>query len=66
VSRSDDERIADILDAADELEVIVGRGRLAFDDDPILRRAAERLLEIIGEAANTLAGETTARYPHVP
>ena len=66
MSRSDDERIADILDAADELAVIIERGRPSFDEDPILRRAAERLLEIVGEAANALAGETTDRYPDVP
>lgn len=29
-------------------------------------RAAERLLEIIGEAANSLSDETTGRYPGVP
>ena len=66
MSRSDDQRIADILDAADELDLIVQRGRDSFDDDPILQRAAERLLEIIGEAANALASDTTERYPDVP
>jgi uncharacterized protein with HEPN domain len=44
----------------------VDRGREAFDSDPILQRAAERLLEIIGEAANSLASETVERYPDVP
>jgi uncharacterized protein with HEPN domain len=43
----------------------VARGRPSFDEDPILRRAAERLLEIVGEAANALAGGTTDRYPDV-
>jgi uncharacterized protein with HEPN domain len=66
VTRSDDERVADILDAAAELAAIVGRGRAAFDAEPILRRAAERLLEIIGEAVNTLTETTTARHPDVP
>jgi uncharacterized protein with HEPN domain len=66
VSRSDDQRLADLLDAADELAGIVDRGRESFNADPILRRAAERLLEIIGEAANGLSAETTGRYPTVP
>ena len=66
MSRSDDQRVADILDAADELDLIVQRGRDAFDNDPILQRAAERVLEIIGEAANALAIETTESYPDVP
>jgi uncharacterized protein with HEPN domain len=55
VSRSDEQRVADLLEAADELAAIVGRGREAFDSDPVLRRASERLLEIIGEAADGLA-----------
>jgi uncharacterized protein with HEPN domain len=66
VTRSDDERIGDILDAAAELADIVARGRAAFDTDPILRRATERLLEIIGEAANSLGDATTNRHPGVP
>ncbi|MGH9039112.1 MAG: HepT-like ribonuclease domain-containing protein [Acidimicrobiia bacterium] len=66
MSRSDDQRIADLLDAAVELAAIVSRGRVAFDSDPVLRRASERLLEIIGEAANGLGEHTTARYPDVP
>lgn len=60
MSRSDDERITDLLDAGDELADIVDRGAEAFDADPILRRAAERLLEIIGEAASGTAVAVTA------
>ncbi len=66
MTRSDDHRIGDILTAARELGLVVERGRTAFDTDPILRRAAERLLEIIGEAANLLGEETTGRHPEVP
>lgn len=66
MSRRDAQRVADIVDAAAELSAIVDRGRDAFDADPILRRAAERLLEIIGEAANSLTVETRERYPDVP
>lgn len=66
MSRRDDQRVADIVDAAAELKTIVDRGRDAFDADPVLQRAAERLLEIIGEAANSLTAETTGRYPDVP
>ena len=66
MSRSDDQRIADLLDAADELADIVDRGRDAFNADPVLRRAAERLLEIIGVAATGLSDETTGPHPTVP
>lgn len=66
MTRSDEHRVGDILAAARELALIVERGRPAFDADPILRRAAERLLEIIGEAANLLSDETTSGHPEVP
>jgi uncharacterized protein with HEPN domain len=54
VSRRDDERVADILDAADELALISAPGRGTWDKDRIRQLAAERLLEIIGEAASSL------------
>jgi uncharacterized protein with HEPN domain len=66
VPRRDEQRVADLLDAAGELRLIVDRGRQAFDDDVLLRRAAERLLEIIGEAAHALTQATTDRHPDVP
>ena len=46
--------------------MIVERGRAAYDTDPILRRATERLLEIIGEATNLLSEATTVRHPEIP
>lgn len=52
MSRSDDERVADIFEATEQLAQLVGRGRPAFDTDIVVRLAVERLLEIIGEAAN--------------
>jgi uncharacterized protein with HEPN domain len=55
VSRSDDERVADILDAANELNAVVRVGREAFRASALHARAAERLLEIIGEASNSLS-----------
>ena len=66
MSRADEERIGDILAAASELEAVVGRGWDAFASDPILRRAAERLLEIIGEAANALSDQTRDSFAGVP
>ena len=66
MTRSDRERVADVLEAAAEVEAIVARGRPAFDADPVLRRALERLLEIIGEAANGLSDEFKATIPGVP
>ena len=57
MSRSDEDRIADILEAAGELAMVVGVGRQAFGASPIHVRAAERLLEIIGEASNSLSDD---------
>jgi uncharacterized protein with HEPN domain len=66
VSRSDDERVADILEAADELALVVAVGRQAFVASALHRRAAERLLEIIGEASTALSDVFTAARPSVP
>ena len=46
--------------------MLVARGRAAFDSDPAVRLALERLLEIIGEAASALQEDTRAKYPSVP
>lgn len=65
MSRSDDERVADILEAAAEVGVLVATGRDAWDDDRTKRLAVERLLEIIGEAARAMSDEGRSRYPKV-
>jgi hypothetical protein len=46
VSRRDDERVADILDAASEIGEVIGLGRDAWDKDRIRQLAVERLLEV--------------------
>ena len=66
MSRRDDERVADILDAASEIAEIIELGRDAWDKDRIRRLAVERLLEIIGEAANSLSEHFRAQHPGVP
>lgn len=42
------------------------RGRDAFDGDIVLRRAVERSLEILGEAAKSVSAQLAARHPEVP
>jgi len=54
LSRADDLRIADVLEAAQQLATLVAGGRGAFDTDWMRQRATERLLEIIGEASNAV------------
>jgi uncharacterized protein with HEPN domain len=65
LSRSDEERVADILEAADELALVIEVGREAFARSLLHRRAAERLLEIIGEATTALTDEFKASHPEV-
>ena len=66
MSRRDDERVADILDAASDIAGIIEPGRDAWDKDRVRQLAVERLLEIIGEAANSLSEELRARHPGIP
>ena len=66
MSRRDDERVADILDAASEIAEIIELGRDAWDKDRIRRLAAERLLEIIGEAAISLSEDFRTQHPGIP
>ncbi len=66
MSRSDAERVADILAACAELDEIVAAGRAKFDRESVRRRAAERLIEIIGEAAGALSAEWVSAHPDLP
>ena len=65
MSRSDDERVADILEAAAEIGAIISRGKPEWDTDRIGRLAVERLLEIIGESARSMSVEARRRYENV-
>jgi uncharacterized protein with HEPN domain len=55
-----------MLMAADEIALVVARGRPAFESDVVLRRAMERSLEIIGEAAKAVSAELREAHPEVP
>ena len=66
MTRPDDKRLDDILATATEVADIVSRGKNKFDDDVALRRALERCLEIIGEAAKALGDETRRAIADVP
>ena len=66
MTRDDEQRIADMLEVADQIAELVQRGRAAFDSDIAVRFAFERLLEILGEAANSVSNATRDRFPEVP
>ena len=57
--------MADMLMAAEEITDITARGRAAYDSDVALRRAIERCLEIIGEAAKAVSATTRAEHPRI-
>lgn len=66
MSRSDDQRVADIIEAADQIAEVVKRGRHAWETDRIAQLAVERLLEIIGESAQAMSEQARSEYPDVP
>lgn len=66
MSRSDHERIADIVEAAAEIAAVVDRGQTAWDEDRVSRLAVERLLEIIGESARAMSDGGRSSLPAVP
>ena len=65
MSRNDDQRVPDILDAANELAHITAVGNDMFASSPLHIRATERLLEIIGEASNTLSDDFKDRHSDI-
>jgi uncharacterized protein with HEPN domain len=66
LSRSDDLRLDDIQEAADQLAELVAGGRDEFDRDRTRQRAMERLLEIIGEASSALSEQYRSTRQSVP
>lgn len=66
MSRSDNDRLADILGAAGKVAALVACGRDAFDDDWTLRDAAVRQIEVIADAPPKMSPELLARFPDLP
>lgn len=65
MTRPDELRIADILDVCQEVQLLTEKGHEKFGRELILQRAAERMLEIIGEAASNLNEEAKELYPTI-
>ncbi len=55
----------DIIEAAEEVAAILSEGEDAFKTNLVSQRAIERLLEIIGEAANQISEETKNSFTDV-
>jgi uncharacterized protein with HEPN domain len=65
VTRGDEHRIADIVEAADKLAVRLPDSFEAWLADEDLRLVTERLVEIIGEAARAMTPSGRATHPEV-
>ena len=65
MTRGDEQRISDIIEACTELSVLVELRASGAAPEGVALRAAERLLEIIGEAGNSISAECKSRYPGV-
>ena len=65
MSRTDDQRISDILEACEELLVLASLKEKCAAPMFVLTRAAERLLEIVGEASNALSESARDAFPSV-
>ena len=66
MTRGDEERVRDMLDACHRLAEIAALGRAEYDRSWMHQSAAERQLEIIGQAANHLSDEVVAANPDLP
>ena len=66
MTRNDAERVHDILDACNKLVEIAALGRAEFDRSWILQSAAERQLEIVGEAMANLSAEVFGHSTTLP
>jgi len=61
--RDDRLRLADILEAIDQIEKYSQRGRTAFDDSELIRVWVLHHLEIVGEACRGLSDDFRNAHP---
>jgi uncharacterized protein with HEPN domain len=64
--RDPKERLADILEAIENIERYAGKGREAFEADELIQTWFYRQLEIIGEAVRALPDDIREMSPEVP
>jgi uncharacterized protein with HEPN domain len=61
--RDDRLRLADMLEAIELIEKYARRGRVAFDEDELIRAWIVHHLEILGEACRGLSDEFRRKHP---
>lgn len=65
MSRSDEERIQDILEIAVSLQILVARGEEFFLEDITHQWGIERALQNIGEACTKMSDSVKVKYSDV-
>lgn len=65
MSRSDEERIQDILEIAVSLQILVAKGEAFFLDDITQQWGIERALQNIGEACTKMSDSVKVKYSDV-
>ncbi|WP_086821159.1 DUF86 domain-containing protein [Allokutzneria sp. NRRL B-24872] len=66
MKRDSDERLRDILDAADAIARNLPGSHAALERDEVRQAALLRWIGVIGEAANHVSTDVHAAYPAVP
>jgi len=64
--RDDSERLRDIMEAIERIEVYAARGREVFEHDELIQTWVVHHLQIIGEAARGLSDEFRASHEVIP
>ncbi|MFE4105110.1 HepT-like ribonuclease domain-containing protein [Almyronema epifaneia] len=64
--RDDREKLQDILDAIERIERYSVQGRKAFEQNELIQTWFTQNLQVIGEAARSLAADIRNQYPKVP
>lgn len=64
-AQRDRQTLHDLVEFAETGARLVARGREAYDNDEMLRLAAESVIHRLGEAVNRLSDDVTIAYPQV-
>lgn len=63
MTRSDRQRLHDMLEAIDDIRLCTAAGRDSFDTDRITQHAVMHCLTIIGECASRITSATASKIP---
>lgn len=59
------ESLNDIVSFAEDARVLMSRGKAAYDEDVLLRRAGEAIIHRLGEAVSRLPDDLRTNHPRV-